>query len=95
LRRTGRRDKSQVKVKNRIKAKAKVKVEENFENFEDNILENKVETQVKVELEQYQACAILNPSFNSIRGFQPKDLSIEISNNFIGVPSGFVLGAWG
>jgi len=50
LRRTGRRDKSQVEVKVKVKSeiKAKVKIEENFENFEDDILKKKVEAQVKV-----------------------------------------------
>jgi hypothetical protein len=39
LRRTTRRDKTQVKSK----VKAKVKVKEDFENFEDDILENEIE----------------------------------------------------
>jgi hypothetical protein len=42
LRRTGRRESTQVKDK--------VKVKENFENFEDDILENKAEVQVKAKV---------------------------------------------
>jgi hypothetical protein len=39
LRRTGRRDKSQV----RAKVEVEIEIEENFKNFEDKILEKKVE----------------------------------------------------